>query len=97
MGLTTPQPMSSVTSKEFETIINLFESKLSETKKISDGLYDSVRGLYDFQLRCDTEKEQEARPKMPDGLVTTLNTILDRIDYLNRRDSEILNHLNKLI
>jgi hypothetical protein len=95
MGLSNPTPSPRGTT-EFESVLNQFESKLGESKEISTGIYDKARILSDFQLQCDMEKD-EAQVKAPDGIITSLNQVLARIDYLNRRNSEILKHLNTLI
>ena len=98
MGLTSPsnQPMTPQAVKDFEVIINLFESKLSEAGSISNELYEKMRLFREFSLDIDNEKD-EVKSGIPDGIVSILNLVLDKLDFINRRNKEILKQINTLI
>ena len=92
MGLQPPQ--GEKTGKEFDCILDSFEKSLYDTKQISDNFYSKASLLKNFQLNCDSEVEKGSQP---DGLASSLNCIIARINFLNRRNAEILEYLDKLI
>ena len=92
MGLQPPQ--GEKTGKEFDCILDSFENSLCHMKLISDNIYSKVSLLHNFQLSCDSELEKDSPP---DGLVSSLNRVIARINFLNGRNAEILDHLDKLI
>jgi hypothetical protein len=81
--------------KELELLNKRFESITNEAKDISDTLYEKANRLSSFSLICDQEKS--AMSDVPDGIVKTLNDLADKLSFINRRNTEIYQHLNKLI
>ena len=93
MGYDTPSPKPE--ARQFDSIVTSFDEKLTEAKNISTGIYDKVKSLQYFDLDVDQQKS-EARPTS-EGLVGVLQDMLYRLEYLNKRNTEILKHFNTLL
>lgn len=97
MGYGAPTPSDSPQeARQFEILLEQFESRLNDSNEISQGLYEKICRLRYFQIEVDNVKTTE-KLKEPEGLVSSLAQAIERIDYLNKRNIEILKHLNTLI
>jgi hypothetical protein len=90
-------PMGGVAPQsDFMYIIDMLDSELNESRRISDGIYSKAKDLYSFELKVDSEISDGSQ-KSISGVLPLLKEKIATLQYINRRNSEILNHLETLI
>jgi hypothetical protein len=91
-----PSEAEEVKQRELDSSIDRLRAITAEARAISDAFYDKATKLLDFTLTCDIEKS-EVQKEQPNGHLTYLNDQINALRYLNRRNTEILDHLNTLL
>jgi hypothetical protein len=82
-----------------ESIINELQAEVCRAEENSNDLKDIGSRLLDFTPNCDMEKmeKSEVKPDAPEGIVRALNTLIDSLNFINRRNAEVIKHLSLLI
>lgn len=78
-----------------EAVINRLTSAINETRAITTIYYEEVNKLTNFKLSCDSEVSDKV--DVPGGVIPVLNNLINNLAFQNRRNVEILNHLNTLL
>jgi hypothetical protein len=94
----TPLSQDPKETAAFELALTKLKAETEDSRIISEGLSASVSKLLSFSLNCDQEKgEVKKEAEAEEGYLTTLNELIYSIRFLNRRNSEILDHLKILL
>ena len=87
---------NAVERKAFDTLIERLSLEVDAAKTNSNDFYSKASRLVVFTLNCDSEKSAE-KPPLPEGLLTILDELINRLQYVNRRNLEMLQQIDKLI
>jgi hypothetical protein len=87
---------NAVELKALDALIERLSVEVDAAKTNSNDFYSKASRLAAFSLNCDCEKG-EARPEQPEGLLTTLNDLINKLQYVNRRNLEILLQVDKIM
>jgi len=87
---------NTVELKALDALIEKLNIEADNAQNNSNNFYSKAIRLANFSLNCDCEKSEE-RPPDPEGLLTTLNELINRLQYINRRNTEILQQIDKLL
>jgi hypothetical protein len=82
--------------KVLDALVSKLSKEVSEAKNQSNDFYSKACRLANFSLDCDCEKGEE-RPADPEGLLTTLNELINNLHFINRRNLEILQQVDKIM
>jgi hypothetical protein len=82
--------------KVLDALVSKLNKEVSEAQNQSNDFYSKSSRLAIFDLQCDQEKG-EAKPADPEGLLTTLNDLINALHFINRRNLEILQQIDKII
>lgn len=82
--------------KVFDSLVSKLNKEVSEAKNQSNDFYSKATRLATFSLECDCEKD-EAKPADPEGLLTSLNDLINALHFINRRNLEILQQIDKIM
>lgn len=82
--------------KALDALVIKLSNEVTEARNQSNDLYTKASRLATFDLKCDCEKSEE-RPADPEGLLTTLNDLINGLHFINRRNLEILQQIDKII
>ena len=86
-----------VKQPEFDSLIEKLRLIVTEGKQISDAFYEKATKLSSLTLDCDQEAKEEDRKEEPQGHITNLNELIYVLKFLNKRNNEILEHIDEII
>jgi len=95
MSQLNPTP-STVEQKALDALIERLINEVSTARSNSNDFYAKITRLSNFILDCDSEKS-EASPPSDEGLLSTLNELINNLRFINRRNVEILQQIDKLM
>jgi hypothetical protein len=82
--------------KVLDALVNKLTKEVTEARNLSNDFYSKSTRLVNFDLKCDCEKGEE-RPAEPEGLLTALNELINGLHFINRRNLEILQQIDKIM
>lgn len=79
-----------------DVLLKRLADEVSTARSNSNDFYSKALRLSSFSLECDSE-ESEKRLEDPDGYLAELNNLINILRFINRRNVEILLHIDKIM
>jgi hypothetical protein len=81
--------------KALDALLERLSVEVDAAKTNSDAFSKKVSRLASFELKCDAIDKE--KPLDPEGLLATLNELINRLQYINRRNNEIYQEIDKIM
>jgi hypothetical protein len=92
-----PQSQSNIVElKSLDALIERLGIQVDAAKTNSNDFYSKASRLAAFTLSCDQEKGVD-KPPDAEGLLTELNNLISRLQYINKRNLEILQQIDQIM
>jgi hypothetical protein len=89
---------SMVTPSQFESLINDFEVAVSQSQINADDYALLLKKLDNFELKYDEEsKVDPINQALPNTIRYSITALVSRLSNVNRKNSEIIQNLRKLL
>lgn len=86
-----------VAEKEFVTVVNKLSIEVGTAITYSGNLSDMLFRLDNFNLKADEKATEPSDKKSDNSVLDALKTLAFQLESVNKRNNEILAHLDKLV
>ena len=98
LGYNSSNTSGAVAEKEFVAIVTKLTIEVNTARTYSGNLSDMLYRLNNFSLKIDEKATEPASDKKSDNSVLdALKILVSQLEFINKRNNEILAQLDKLV